>query len=152
MNLLERVKRIRGAEEALGLTLTSNDHMGAHLPEGSRLLGYSDQTYFCYIEGYMETVFAVDDKAEHEWCVWPVAYSFREFIRLILACGCAELSAQSARLSENEYERQLDLQWRRPHPDLIRLQDELSLTPIQNPFAYTHMAGRIIDCSKLVRR
>ena len=152
MNLLERVKRIRGAEEALGLTLTTKDYTGAHLPEGSRLIGYSDNTYFCFVEGYLETVFAVDDQRDQEWRTWPVAYSFREFLRLILACGCAELSAQSARLSENEYGRQLELEWRRPHPDLIRLRDKLSLTPIQNPFVYTHMAAQIIDCSKIVRR
>lgn len=64
MNLLERVKRIWGAEEAFGLTLTTRDHTGAHLPEGGKLLGYSHQTYFCFIEGYMETVFAVDDHPE----------------------------------------------------------------------------------------
>lgn len=151
MNLLERVKSIQGAEEALGLTLTTKDRMGARLPEGSRLLGYSDQTYFCYIEGYLDTVFAVADQPEHEWSVWPVAYNFREFIRLILACGCAELSARSARLSENEYGRRMDLEWRRPHTDLIRLGDKLSLTPIQNPYGYTRMIGQLIDCRRINR-
>ena len=143
---------MRGSEDALGLTFTTKDQMGAHLPEGSKLLGYSHQTYFCFIEGYMETVFAVDDQPEHEWCVWPVAYSFREFLRLILACGSAELSAQSARLSENEYGRQLELEWRRPHHDLDGLGHRLSLTPIRDPFAYTHMAGQLIDCRRIARR
>ena len=143
---------MRGAEDTLGLTFATKDQMGAHLPQGSKLLGYSHQTYFCFIEGYLETVFAVDDQPDHEWSVWPVAYSFREFLRLILACGSAELSAQCARLSENEYGRQLELEWRRSHHDLDGLGRRLSLTPIRDPFAYTHMAGQLIDCTRIVRR
>lgn len=150
-NLLEYVKRIRGAEAALGLTFATKDRMDARLPEGSRLLGYSHQTYFCFIEGYQETVFAVDDQPEGKWQAWPVAYSFAEFLRLILACGSAELSARIVKLSEEAYGRELDRQLRTPKPDLLKLQQILDLTPIPDPYGYARTVERLIDCEKIVR-
>lgn len=150
-NLLEYVKRIRGAEAALGLTFATKDRMDTPLPEGGRLLGYSHQTYFCFIEGYQETVFAIDDQPGGKWQAWPVAYSFAEFLRLIFACGSAELSARIAKLSEEAYGGEMDRQWRTPNPELLKLQQILDLTPIPDPYAYARTVGRLIDCGKIVR-
>ena len=152
MDLLERVKKIRGAEEALGITFTTKDNLNAQLPAGAKLFGYTDSLYLCFVAGYQETVFAVHDMPEHEWRAWPVAYDFQEFLRLIFACGSANLAAISGIITEDEYGREFELEAQKSHAGLNKLSELLSLMPIQNPYTYTHTIGQVLDCSRIIRK
>lgn len=151
MNLLESVKKMRGAEAALGLTFADFDCTEESLPKGARLLAYSNKSYFCFFKHYEETVFAVTE-VDQKWQILPIAYSFREFLRLIAACGCAELCARSVLLSEEIFLTEQDAQWRKYNPTLKALRDALELAPIEDPYQYTHMIGQIIDCSRIGRK
>lgn len=151
MNLLERVKKIRGAEAALGLTFAGFSDSAGNLPKGAVLLGYSDKTLFCRFRHYEETVFAVTE-TNHTWQIHPIAYNFREFLRLIIACGCAELCARSVHLSEDTFLKELDAQRHKTAPGLKVIRDALAVTPIEDPYRYTHMVGQIIDCSRIGRK
>ena len=152
MDLLERVKKIRGAEETLGITFSTKDDLNARLPIGAKLFGYTDSLYLCFVAGYQETVFAVDYMADHELRAWPVAYDFQEFLRLIFACGSTNLAAISGIITENEYERAFELEAQRSHIGLNKLCELLSLTPIQDPYTYTHTIGQVLDCSRIIRK
>lgn len=152
MDLLERVKKICGAEEALGITFSTKDVQGARLPVGAKLIGYTDSIYLCFVAGYQETVFAVDDMPDHEWRAWPVSYDFREFLRLIFSCGSTNLAAMSGIITPIEYERAFELETQKSHTGLKRLCEILSLTPIQDPYAYTHTVGTVIDCSRVIHK
>ena len=44
-----------------------------------------DGIHFCFVRGFGETVFAVSPMNGRENCVHPVAKSFRDFLRLLLA-------------------------------------------------------------------
>ena len=56
-------------------------------PKGARVFGRSgvDGIHFCFVRGFGETVFAVSPMNGREDCVHPVAKSFRDFLRLLLA-------------------------------------------------------------------
>lgn len=151
MNLLEKVKKMRGAEAALGLTFANHGKKGFVLPKGARLLAYSDNTYFCFFQHYEETVFAVTED-DTGWVIRPIAYNFPEFLRLIAACGCAELCARSLRLPEETFLTEQDAQWRRYPPALRILRETFDIIPIDDPYRYTHTVGQIIDCGRIGRK
>lgn len=142
---------MRGAEAALGLTFADHGKTDLVLPKGARLLAYSDSTYFCFFQHYEETVFAVTE-VDIRWIIQPIAYSFPEFLRLIAACGCAELCARSVQLPEEIFLTEQDAQWRRYHPGLRTLRDALDIIPIDDPYRYTHTIGQIIDCGMIGRK
>lgn len=56
-------------------------------PKGAWVFGRSgvDGIHFCFVRGFGETVFAVSPMNGREDCVHPVAKSFRDFLRLLLA-------------------------------------------------------------------
>lgn len=141
--------RCRGGS---GHYIYDQDIHDARFPVGAKLFGYTDSLYLCFIAGYQETVFAVEDVPDHEWRAWPVAYDFQEFLRLIFACGSANLAAISGIITENEYGREFELESHRSHNGLNKLSELLSLTPIQNPYAYTHTIGQVLDCSRIIRK
>ena len=151
MNLLERVKKMRGAEAALGLTFAGANDSVNTLPKGTVLLAYSNKTYFCWFRHYEETVFAVTEENQ-KWQIHPIAYNFREFLRLIIACGSAELCARSVLLTEKTFLTEQEALRRRINPGLKEIRDTLAIVPIEDPYRYTHTIGQIIDCSRIGRK
>lgn len=150
MDFFEMLKKIQGAEAALGFSFTCSPQMNLYLPYGSKPIGQAGQILFCCIEEYQETVFAVDTDPVNARKAYPIAYDFREFIRLIIACGSAEMVARAGQLPKNEYEVLLRSEWENcNHRDLKRLQAELELTPVQDPFEYVKTVGQVIDCSRI---
>lgn len=150
MDFLENIKKIRGAETALGITFSSKPYANLYLPDGSTLIGRTGTILLCYMQGYQETVFAVDTDPRTEWRAYPIAYDFREFVRLVLTCGSAELTVAAGRLSRSEYEKRLRTEWQdRSHTGLKRLQKKLELTPVEDPRNYIHTVQQVIDYSKM---
>lgn len=142
MSMLERVQKIRGAEEALGIHFCTKSEYTLSLPDGSKQFGISEQFLFCFIDGYQETVFVWDSKTG---IIKPIAYDFSEFLRLIFASGSGYKLARMAMHYQNESGESL----KRQQAGLSRLQDTLELTPIQDPAAYMKTVGQVIDCSRL---
>jgi len=138
MNVLERVQRIRGAEEALGIRFCTKSEYTLSLPDGSKQFGIWDQFLFCFIEGYQETVFVWDSQTG---IIKPVAYDFSEFIRLIFACGSGKNLAHMAMYYQNESgERRIGME---------KLQSILNLISIPDPVGYMRTVGQVIDYSRL---
>lgn len=152
MEILEKLKKIRGAEAALGITLLSKEICEARLPVGAKLLGYTDSLYFCYVEGYLETVFAVDDISEQEWKSWPIAYDTCEFVKLILSCADAELAARSSFMDESAFRVALNKGNEMTNRKLQNICATLSLEPIEDPYRYTHTIIQLLDCNRVIRK
>lgn len=138
MNMLERVQKIRGAEEALGIRFCTKSEYTLSLPDGSKQFGTLDQFLFCFIEGYQETVFVWDSQTG---IIKPVAYDFSEFLRLIFACGSGKRLARMAMQYQNESGERL--------VGLEKLQSMLNLMSIPDPEGYMRTVGKVIDCSRL---
>lgn len=149
MNLLEKVKKIRGAESAIGMTF-GGAALDSGLPVGSRLIGYTNSVYFCFVEGYLDTVFAVDP--EHEPYATPLAYNFADFLRLLLACGSAQVAAAAAYDNQDAFRAVFSAEQRYPHTDLQTIATSLGLKALSNPYDYARNVRRVIDCSRIVRR
>lgn len=73
--------------EPLGLIMDGPFEAYFCTPKGARIFARSgvDGIHFCFVRGFGETVFAVSPMNGRENCVHPVAKSFRDFLRLLLA-------------------------------------------------------------------
>lgn len=75
---------------AIGLATEPEAAGHPFTPLGAHIIGWTgrDYVHFCFVEGFGETVFAVDPAAGEP--VYPVANTFSEFLGLILACRGTE--------------------------------------------------------------
>ena len=109
-------------------------------PKGARMLGAAgvDGVHYCFVRGFGETVFAVSPMNAPGEQVHPIARSFSDLLRLLLACGSADALEQAWQWDAAQFEAYL--QENRPgraaQAALDAIAAAFSLTPMDAPFAY----------------
>ncbi len=56
-------------------------------PVGSEILGWESGIHYCFINGFGETVFAVNPESCVDYNVYPVAKNFYEFLTFVVSAG-----------------------------------------------------------------
>ena len=66
-------------------------------PKGARILGWAGVggIHYCTVRGSGSRIFAVSPMNAAPECMHPIAESFEDFLRLLLACGDAAVLEQS---------------------------------------------------------
>ncbi|MEG2512178.1 MAG: hypothetical protein RSA52_02855 [Acetivibrio sp.] len=66
-------------------------------PKGASIIGWAgvDGIHYCFIRGFGDLVFAVSPSNANPDYVHPLANSFEDFLRLLLACGSADSLEQA---------------------------------------------------------
>lgn len=109
-------------------------------PPGAQVLGWAgvDGIHYCFAPGFGETVFAVSPMEPPGEQVHPVARSFEDFLRLLLACGGAAALDQAHGWTQAQFDRYCAEN--RPNAAqaalLEQLERGLSLAPMEQPFSY----------------
>lgn len=113
-------------------------------PRGARIIGFLgvDGVHFCFVRGFGETVFVVSPMNPPDF-VRPVARSFEDFLRLLLACGDAGVLEQAWMEQEKcdptaEQRRTLDL-----------IAHKTGLAPMEEPIRYIRELQSGFDCGKI---
>ncbi len=122
-------------------------------PKGAEVIGWAgvDGIHCCFVKGFGETVFTVSPMNPRGHYVHPVAKSFEDFLRLVLACGGTAAVEQAWIWNRREFDAFLleDA----PDPDrqavLDALQNRLSLTPMEDPYGYIKGMQSAFDYSKI---
>lgn len=85
-------------------------------------------------------VFAVNPESCTDSYVYPLAMNFKDFLRLILACGSTTAVEQIIGWSKEQFEAFLNSEDNRIHPKqqemLERLKAELEIEPMEEPYEY----------------
>lgn len=122
-------------------------------PKGARIFARSgvDGIHFCFVRGFGETVFAVSPMNGRDGCVHPVAKSFRDFLRLLLALHDAAAIEQAWQWNAAQLE---DFEQKHPSNDeqmaaLDRLVVTFHLRPMAEPWKYIHTVQSGFDYGKL---
>ena len=120
----------------LGLELRAD---GAYFctPRGARIIGAAgvDGIHFCFVRGFGETVFAVSPMNSPADSIHPVTADFREFLRLLLACGDTAALEQAWQWDEAQFDAFVC----ENAPDAARravlaaLAGQFRLTPMERP-------------------
>ena len=111
-------------------------------PKGARIIGWAgvDGIHYCRIRGFGEMVFAVSPMNVAPHYVHPLARSFADFLRLLLACGSCDALEQAWQWDEDQFEAFLSEN--PPTQEQRAVLEELSrqtgLAPMDRPWQYLH--------------
>lgn len=81
----------------LGISKGDRDETCFCTPQGARVIGWAgvDGIYYCTIRGFGEMVFSVSPMNLAPNYVHPLARTFSDFLRLLLACGSCDALEQA---------------------------------------------------------
>lgn len=137
----------------VGFERASGDYTYFCTPAGAAILGRAgvDGIHYCTVRGLGETVFAVCPMNLPGEYVRPVAKSFEDLLRLLLACGDMAAIDQAGGWDREGFER--FLRENRPTPEaekvLRELRDRLGLAPMEDPFGYIKVLQAGFDYGKI---
>lgn len=139
--------------EPLGLIMDGPFEAYFCTPKGARIFARSgvDGIHFCFVRGFGETVFTVSPMNGRENCVHPVAKSFRDFLRLLLALHDAAAIEQAWQWNAAQLE---EFEQKHPSSDeqlaaLDKLVFTFHLRPMAEPWKYIHTVQSGFDYGKL---
>lgn len=123
-------------------------------PIGAKIIGWENGgIHYCFIKGFGEMVFAVNPDSGVESYVYPLAKNFEDFLRLILACGSTTAVEQIILWNKEKFEHFLHSKNNPIAPEqrevLDKIQAELNLTPMENPFEYVKEVQAQFDDRKI---
>ncbi|WP_313133910.1 hypothetical protein [Anaerocolumna sp.] len=140
MMIYRRYKELNLDTAILGLGCSENNSNYFCTPKDANIIGWTgvDGIHFCFIHSFGEMVFTVSPMSTFGNYVHPVARDFTDFLRLLLACGDVSALEQVHRWNEAQFDT--FLQDNPPTAEqravLDAIQEKLSLTPMDQPFAY----------------
>ena len=119
--------------------------------------GPSQGGYFCTPKGMTvlgwDMVFAVNPMPAGEQHVRPLAGRFRDFLRLLLACGSTTTLEQAGDWTREQFDTYLRAPENAVTPDaqavLERIASAFRLTPMEDPFSYIKGVQASFDGGKL---
>lgn len=124
------------------LSLERGDTEGGYFcdPVGAEVIGWAgvDGIHCCFVEGFGDMVFSVSPMNSRGHYVHPLARSFEDFLRLVLACGGVDAIEQAWMWNRGEFDAFLETY--PPNAEqravLDGLAQALALTPMDDPYGY----------------
>lgn len=112
-------------------------------PVGAEIIGWDNGIHYCFIEGFGDMVFCVNPETCCDYCVYPIARSFCDFLGLILAVGNTNTLQQIIwwdREMFDDFENRPEEREYRARPEvkgvLNAIREGLDAAPIDAPFEY----------------
>lgn len=122
-------------------------------PLNAKPIGLEGCILYCFIEGYGDMVFASNPETCVDKNVYPLAYCFEDFIKLILACGSANPVEQIGWMNRDKFEEHLNnerMNQTEEHTKVLQtLKEAFNLEPIDDPFNYVKEIQKSFDDSKI---
>lgn len=120
--------------------LEQGDPQGGYFctPKGARVIGWENGIHYCFIRGYGEMVFAVNPESCGEEYVYPLAATFRDFLRLLLACGTTTAIEQIVWWTEAQFRQFLAEDETPPEQRAVleQIRRAFHLEPMEEPYQY----------------
>ena len=122
-------------------------------PLNAIVIGWENSIHYCFIKGYRDMVFAVNPETCVDKYVYPLAANFKEFLRLILACGSTTAVEQIIGWSKKQFEEFLHSDNNKIFPEQAKVlkivAEELKLQPMEKPYEYVKAAQELFDDGKI---
>lgn len=140
MTLYQKFKKLKIDFSAIEFEQAGDDDKYFCTPKGARIIGRAgvDGIHYCFVRGQEEMVFAVSPMNVTGKNVHPIARTFEDLLRLLLACGSMSALEQVHQWDEEQFEEYVaDNQ---PTPAQLAvfdvLRDKMGITPMDEPFTY----------------
>ena len=122
-------------------------------PIDATVIGWENSIHYCFIKGYRDMVFAVNPESCVDNYVYPLAMNFKDFLRLILACGSTTAVEQIIGWSKEQFEDFLHSDDNKILPEqaeaLKIVAEELKLWPMEEPYEYVKAVQQQFDNRKI---
>ena len=122
-------------------------------PIDAIVIGWENSIHYCFIKGYRDMVFAVNPETCVDKYVYPLAMNFKDFLRLILACGSTTAVEQIVGWSKEQFEEFIHSDYNRIFPEqaevLKVVAEELNLQPMEEPYEYVKAVQEQFDDSRI---
>lgn len=109
-------------------------------PTNAKAIGFEGCIMYCFIEPYGDMVFACNPESCADCFVYPLAKSFEDFLRMLLACGSANPIEQIVWMSREQFWQHLREEEQARTVEQQNLLDyiekEFAISPIENPYDY----------------
>lgn len=116
-------------------------------------IGLEGCILYCFIEGFDEMVFASNPDTCTDSNVYPLANSFYDFMRLILACGSANPIEQVIWMSKDQFDKHLKAEWSictvEQKEVLNKITTKFKLLPMECPYEYVKELQKGFDGGKI---
>ena len=118
-------------------------------PVDADIIGWENNIHYCFIRGNRDMVFAVNPEPVVEQYVYPLAMNFKDFLRLILACGSTTAVEQIIGWSREQFEQFVVSEDHAIHPEQQKVLDvirtSLKSKPMEDPYAYVRSVQEQFD-------
>ena len=126
----------------LGVEKRAEDETYFCTPKGAKIIGWAgvDGIHYCLIGGFGEMVFAVSPMNVAPNYVHPLAWTFSDFLRLLLACGSCDALEQAWQWDESQFQEFLaeNPLTQEQAAVLEQLAQQTGLAPMERPWQYLH--------------
>lgn len=153
MTIYNKFNRLNIETLPLGIESYNNENVYFCTPRGAKIIGWAgvDGIHFCFIRGFGEMVFAISPMNTPGNYVHPLANSFSDFLRLLLACGNTAPLEQAYSWNQTQFESFL---LENPIAEeqlsvLNIISEKLYMQPMDNPFEYIKQLQADFDYSKI---
>jgi len=140
MTVYQKFKKLKIDFSTIGFEPSGDNDKYFCTPIGARMVGRAgvDGIHYCFVRGQGEMVFAVNPSNEIGKNVFPIANTFEELLRLLLACGSMAAIEQACFWDEEQFEK--FVAENQPTPAQVAvfdmLRDKLGIAPMEEPFVY----------------
>lgn len=121
-------------------------------PIGAEIIGWGDEgIHYCFIAGLGDMVFAVNPCSSCDYCVYPLAENFYDFISLILAANGVDAIEQIILWNKQEYLAYLNSQEKTAEiiTALSELAEKLGVDSMKQPFEYVKKLQAEFDFKRI---
>ncbi len=112
-----------------------------------------DGVHFAFIDGFSDMVFAISPYSVNDKHVNPLAYTFEDFLGLVLACKNSNPLEEIYWQSRSEFYDFLDEDMKNTFEEqeaaLSVIRSELKIEPIKDPYEYVKKVQADFDYSKI---
>lgn len=140
MDLFQKYKNMKIDGELINLKYAEITVAYYCYPKDAKVIGFEGCILYCFLPQYGDIVFAADPENYSDRKVFPLARTFKEFLRLIITCGSVNPVEQIINLPQGQFDQclqEIKANQTDAQAELItRLCDEFLLTPINNPYQY----------------
>lgn len=140
MTLYQKFRKLNIDHSAIELGLHDMEGTYFCTPKGARIIGSAgvDGIHYCFIRGQEEMVFAISPMNTPGRNVHPIARTFADLLRLLLACGSLVALEQAHQWDEEQFEAYITENQATAEALTVFdvLKEKLGITPMEEPFAY----------------
>ena len=112
-------------------------------PINATVIGWENSIHYCFIKGYRDMVFAVNQESCVDKYVYPLAMNFKDFLRMILACGSTTAVEQIIGWSKEQFEDFLHSDDNKVFPEQAEIlkivAEKLKLQPMEDVYVYEYV-------------